>query len=284
MKNILFSFIFLLSATSSKCQNYQSIFGQDSTQWFILEEIIDGAQTRIYNAYDGIDSTMNGHVYMKVLNSSQTTGLIREDTTNGKTWYYSFWTQSEKIIMDLSLQLNDTFFIYPSWMDSIPAVVDSVFLINGKKHIRFDFPLYGFITKFEFIEGTGPNAGITYQGQTNGWSYISENLLCKYTDSTEVYSNLQFNGMCYVSLVGVNDISTKTRVIAYPNPVRRNECLNLEYTTDLIKSVHMFDIFGKELILLNRNQVLITQPSGIYFILVSYLSGKSERIKVTIID
>ncbi|HNQ13422.1 MAG TPA: hypothetical protein PKM16_09475 [Bacteroidia bacterium] len=284
MKKILLSFIFLFSSFTSKSQYYQSLFGQDSTQWFTLTEVIDAALTYRYHTIAGIDSTLNGNVYMKVFNDFQTTGLIREDTVSGKTWYYSLASQSEKIIMDLTLQLGDTFLIHTLWMDSIPVLVDSVFLINGIKHIRLDFPLLSFTTKLEFIEGSGPNAGITYQGETHGWNYISDQLLCKYTDTTQVYANDDFNGRCDVMLIGIPEVSKESKIKVYPNPVKRNQWLNFEYTDDSIRSIQMLDVFGKSDLLLDKNQYRISQPSGIYCILVSYLSGKKERIKLIVIE
>ncbi len=284
MKSTLLILLLVVFSFSGKCQNYQSICGQDSTIWTVLEEIIDGAMTAKYQTKNGVDSILNGYTYKKVFNNYQTRGLLREDTVDGKAWYYSFFTQTENIFMDLSLQLNDTFMIYSPWVSNIPIVVDSVYFINGLKHIRFDFNLFGYVRKFEFIEGLGTNAGIAYQGQTQGWNYISEYLLCKYTDSTKVYENIDYNGMCYVQLVGINEYLNESSTVAFPNPVKRNELLTIRNDMDPVQSIRLRDIFGNSICRLESFQIKMNQAAGIYIIEIVRKSGKRENLKICITD
>jgi hypothetical protein len=278
-RKLLVVFIFALPLFG-KCQGYQSLFGQDSTTWNTLIIIIDGGYTIRYQAT--ADTFFYNNHYKKVSDGYQRTGYIREDTASGKAWYYSVFSNAEKMIMDLSLQLGDTFMIYEPW-DSIPAIVDSVYFTSSGKHIRFDITvIWNDTIKFEFIEGVGPNAGITYQGETFGWNTVSNMLLCKYTDSVQVFSNTLFNGICDIDLIGIKE-HENTLFNIFPNPIRQNESLKIRNSNDQIESIQLIDLPGN-IQYLDPVHLVITQKPGLYFIKINHSSGQSEIQKLVIID
>ena len=185
--------------------------------------------------------------------------------------------------MDLTLQLNDTFTVYTVWQDSIPAVVDSVYLMNGLKHIRFNLNIFSFQNaKFEFIESIGTNAGITYQGETG--VIIPEQLLCKYTDSIRVYANTEFNGQCYVMLSGVPEYFEQHRSAAFPNPINRNNWLNFNNGNVPHQSIQLFDLQGNIIRKESGTQIKMSEPPGLYFIKLIGNSGKLEIVKVIVVE
>jgi hypothetical protein len=274
--------VICISFTTYTSNAYQSIFGQDSTTWTILGEILDGADTYEYKTFTGLD-TINGLVYHEVYFNSSLTGYIREDTVSGKVWYLTGTPQSENLIMDLSLQLNDTFMVYTPSMDSTPAVVNNVFIQNGLKHIEFNIGVFCINQSvyMTFIESIGPNCGIIYQQQPN--ANYSFQLLCKYTDSTQVYSNTDFNGNCYVFLTGIKEF-TKQQNHIFPLPAKSDEWLNVLNETDAVESVNLYDSFGNFIRKYDSGQFIINVPAGVYFIQTINRSHNRSVSKLVVIN
>ncbi len=140
---ILFLTLQSLIPSNIKAQSYSSIYGNDSTKWEIPFCNLDQGIIREQIAIE--DTVVNNNSYKKVgtvgINSidysingniGQTNGLTREDTINGKAWFMGMietvngLDTIEFLIMDLSLNINDTFVIYKSFGDSSIANIDSI--------------------------------------------------------------------------------------------------------------------------------------------------------------
>jgi hypothetical protein len=205
----------LFLAASSKAQ-YQSIFGQNSTEWSELNTNLGWSFSEHFTVSG--DTMVNGLPYKKasLMNFIALPLLLREDTTTGKVWSLSIssnFTQ-EYLIADFSLSLGDTFLVYrPYFLPSIEtAIVDSVYIMSGKKHIRFNYsnPNSNFPFKLMFIEGVGPNFGFWYQPQTFNLFPI---LLCKSKDNVQEYANTVLNGSCTVMGLESNQVQESIRLI-----------------------------------------------------------------------
>jgi len=153
--------IFLLFTVNLSAQ-YQPIYKDTSTYFKITMEVFDAAYGGVELRLDG-DSVVNNLTYKKVYfyNSIKDfVGLMREDSLSAKAWFYGRNDAKERLIMDLDLNVGDTFdissqFFYYTGEDL--AIVDSVTTWNGRKVITFSGNFGGgFISqRLKFIEGLG---------------------------------------------------------------------------------------------------------------------------------
>lgn len=247
MKKILFiKLIVLISALNVWPQGYQSVFDKDTTMWYQAREAIDRIDHIEIKALS--DTIINAKDYKKldvkgILDDSKF--FLREDTTLGKVWIYDLENHMEFLTMDLSLNKGDTFrirnIIYEG-QDSV-AIVDSVYNIDNKKHIRLDYgiQIHNTKDKLTFIEGIGPNAGLIYQLSTlddnNPYSQV---LLCVYKDTIRVYrdekysnENCAFNGN-----VSINNTLPVDDFSVYPNPVFDFFCFSNPFNTHGILEIY----------------------------------------------
>lgn len=252
-------------------QSYQSIFGQDSTQWNINHIIPDYIYTDILLAKG--DTIINQTDYKKLSINNEYQGCLREDVNTGKLWFLS-WNGSEYLIMDLSLEKGDSFDLI-CYQDTIQIHIDSVTNIEGRKVLISDFVLDSFYEneKLRFIEGVGPTNGI-FLASHFGYYPSESYLLCSYLNSELNYSNELFNGECNILEVGISDININHEIKIYPNPIKDIVYFDFNNYPSDFKAILIFDLFGnlkyKEFI--NESLVEINLNSfgkGIYFYKIS---------------
>lgn len=249
MKNALLFSIFVFLTINGWGQ-YKSIFGKSSTTWnSILFGACDAVTTSPITVIG--DSTFRGHNY-KIVNQfsifDTSHGFLREDTLTGKVWFYNKTISKEFLVADLSLNKTDSFKIFTPNLDSSFIFVDTIYFDNGKKHIRFSNSYIQICAPeevFEFIEGTGTNAGLFYNTEWNG-NFINSYLLCHEKDGEKVYGNNLFNDSCFIQSLDVNDVQIFNELEVFPNP-------SSDYVTFRIKD----NINGKyELKIYNSNAQL----------------------------
>ncbi|OFY97931.1 MAG: hypothetical protein A3K10_07100 [Bacteroidetes bacterium RIFCSPLOWO2_12_FULL_31_6] len=218
--------LFLIISLNSANAQYQSLFGTTQTSWNLYSQDMPGdfmdslvvccdtvINSKNYKVVDDykfcFGCNPNPNLFSKVL-------FLREDTTIGKAWQITpDDTINENLIMDLSLTITDSFEVASQFYD-----VDSVYVKNGKKHIRLVGPLYtsSYDEKYTMIEGVGTNIGIGvdffYGGPGN-----SLYLLCSYKDNNVEYQNTHpmYSGYCFL-LTGINENENNIKINVYPNP------------------------------------------------------------------
>ena len=139
---------------------------------------------------------------------------------------------------------KNSIFRSPVKYDTI--IVESVFISEGRKHIRFNYLLdpYGETEYFEFIEGVGTNIGLFYQ---RAFSLISPHyLLCAFKDGIRTYKNQSniFGGQCYIELTGIGfdndsqDNGSDEGMSLFPNPSL--DRLNIHFEEESLKSKNIF--------------------------------------------
>lgn len=115
IKIALSFFLVIINLNSAKAQ-YQSIFGSSQTSWNIIKGNFWGTGTDSLVTVS--DTIINSYTYKKILYydiSSGTTqiesivGYLREDSIQGKAWFFNTEDIAEQLIMDLNLNLGDTF-------------------------------------------------------------------------------------------------------------------------------------------------------------------------------
>jgi hypothetical protein len=195
MKAIATSLLLFISVSIHA--QYQSIFGQNSTEWSELFSNLGFTITN--NCSISGDTTIAGMNYKKVNSSVAMNIFLREDTATGKVWaaFFDLGFQ-ESLVADYSLVPGDTFYIQRlpgPYIDT--AIVDSVYIMSGKKHIVFNYglPWYSGIHRLVFIEGTGSTFGLLFTFAYN----LSPVMLCKSKDNVQEYANTLFNGSCTIT-------------------------------------------------------------------------------------
>jgi hypothetical protein len=259
MKNILIALIVMLSMSDVRSQPYNSIFGNISTSW-------NTKQTQLFGDYtDSLyyvgDTTINSQIFKKfnLYTLGQIlpdyTGFIHEDTLTGRAWYYSTADTNKLLIMDLSLQLSDSFMVndFSSATPSAYYLVDSIYYMSGKKHIRLNYVFQFLPTnqsineKFVMIEGVGTNLGVKYQelGMINFAPY----LLCQYKNSAFDYGNVNPNYVNSCSLLTANKEQTKNslHLEIFPNPTNGLLFIKTNNQNKEIRSLTIYNAIGQNI-------------------------------------
>jgi len=224
MKLIKAIVILSLTINSLFGQSYENLFGSKSTQWEMTignlwrtgttehqitsDTLINGLTNKIITGFESFDA-MNG--------------FIRQDATSEKAWYRNTISLEEYLIMDLSLEVGDSMFIGGVWnADHRFYMVDSIYQMDNRKHVRFDFPI-GFMEneKFTLIEGVVSNMGFRYQDNDfiDGFPTI---LLCTFKNTEKVYGEED----CIFTSVEENEVTSELKL--YPNPVTDELTLRLD--------------------------------------------------------
>lgn len=284
--------LFLMVQLNVATAQYQSLFGDTQTSWNIIKGNMWGIGTDSLVTVS--DTTINSLNYKKILyydiSSSNAqiepiVGFLREDSFQGKAWYFNTTDTTEQLIMDLSLSIADTFYVGGSW-NAYPGYhpVDSIWIESGRKHVRLDlvnsYGAVGHNDKVIFIEGVGTNIGIGYQDV-----YYADNfpyLLCAYKNTDLVYQNAhpEFMGNCNYTTVGVDDYPERSALKIYPNPSSAGE-VTIEYKNENSKylTVAIYSNNGKLMLSQQTTSFENTRvnthdfPAGIYFISIQNEKG-----------
>lgn len=270
----LFTFCCFLKGIS---QDYQSLFGTISTGWNVMTGACDYAHTKIQNVTG--DTSINNLNYKKL---TDTKGFLREDTLLGKAWLYDTISNSEHLIMDLSLEVSDTFYCFDYSWNAYPVIVDSVFYENNRKHVRFGDMMVNqcdfFSTKVSFIEGLGCDAGLEFQGEWMGVYFITATL-CQFKDGERSYHNPRFEFIidsCIIEGGGIEELY-RSEIHVFPNPA--NDFIQLTFNDQQPRTIRIYDQQGRLMKTLSVADIEPQIPvsdlkSGIYFI---QSNGHSQR-------
>ena len=247
----------------------------------------------------------HGVRYMKECAPCFTTyeAYLREDTVLGRLYRYYPRLDTEVLFCDMSLRQGDTFWLpflrvpvtwdyqdaieYLYWEMGKPMVADTVFYLNGRKHIRFayldveeSFFLKGHLGVAEhnhiplaFIEGIGPTYGV---------GNIYENLpilLCVHKDDTLAFMMNEATG-CWLTEAAVPESETKASLSLSPNPAQDFLIVRNHREDDLGGTLLLTDVLGNVLLRKTMNEAealldLQAYSKGSYFI--RYLSPKGTR-------
>ncbi len=156
--------------------------------------------------------------------NAKTYGKLFSSESNDKLFFEDMETQDRYIIMDLSLNVGDTFTMKDEYSQPRNIIVDSVYYEDGKKHIRFDdvigFSSYASVEitlKRCFIEGVGPTWGFCPKEEGTTFfvcKHEGENLFYSYPDTT-LFVNCSFNSNYFGNDVNLIE---KNSLLIWPNP------------------------------------------------------------------
>lgn len=230
-----------LSAMTAQ-EKYRSVFGEKETFYTML--YTNGSMAITDTAFYLKDTVVDDMAYKLFYLGRQGAGLANwhekyiiyetEDKSQiyGKRIFTNIGnnrdTTKEYLIMDLNLEIGDTFVIYEDGKNSDTITVKSIYWDDaGLKHIVFDYEvIYGsfnFHSKdFEFVEGIGTNASLFYQGlQITTYGPGGIGLLCAFKDGAHIYQNDQSEECYYTCFVtGLPEEDDWSHVTIYPNPAQ----------------------------------------------------------------
>ncbi len=284
--------VLLFSFHSSNAQPYQSIFGDSVSAWTCW---YSGLAIGSMNTVTSNDTIVKGEHHKILLwdynvfptSPGKKLGLLKEDTTTGKVWYRSLPNPAngnsylnpardtqDILIMDMSLQLGDTFVAGKvNGLSDTIAIVDSVYIdANNRKHIRFNIRI-SWAFYFEFIEGVGTTLGIAYK-DSNTIYHGAQNggLICAFHNRIDIYSTAykaQLNNKCLPD-VSVGQLNKQAALTIHPNPSTGS--VTIELPTRQQTNVSIADISGRTVYqntISNKQTLqvdLSKQPKGVYII------------------
>ncbi len=277
-------------------QPYQSIFGNNSTEWRCKVKTDNDLVDLRYCIEK--DTIVNNVLYKKLVgcNSDWAGGLLREEINTGIVWYrdvdisgYSPKDTFEMMVLNMNLKVGDSFNIYKVlkyYQIDTFALVDSVKYINGLKHIYLRAQYNAYNEPYTMIEGIGSNLGIRWK-QVQQWSLDGyPYLLCSYKDGQKTaYQNLYYKGDCTFS--NVETIDAERNIVLYPQPATGIVSI-YNSTNHKITKVEIINPMGA-LIKRHSSLTLIKGleiegiPAGYYFIKL-FTSNGNTIVKSMIIN
>jgi hypothetical protein len=245
---IVIAYLFMFRG-ALQAQGYRSLFSDSTTSWLINSNgYCHTTCTRTFSVVK--DTIINALTYKLMFPRI----ALREDTIQGKTWAFNFQKSKEYLVMDLNLNLNDTFKLYSYNDFATNYKVDSIYFLNGIKHLRLNKVIKPCHTitgeKMFFKEGVGPSAGFDYQV-----NWLASYMLCQYKKGQKTSGNTIFNNICYLcDVMSTGEIDGNTNKLqVFPNPA--NDQLNvrtfLEGTIDAGASV--YNSFGQQVFTVTIN-------------------------------
>lgn len=243
MKTYFTLSIILMLSCNLQGQVYESLFGVDSTRWNIT--IVHSGLLQTVSYVTEGDTVLNGQDYTKIgtINQYAYRGYLRQNTTHSKAWFIGHSDTTEYLVMDLDLNVGDSMYFNIPYEEQFYKV-DSVYYLNNRKHIQFDFPTeYLGYPYFTLIEGLVSNLGFTFVDEYAG--VVAEtNLLCAYKDGIQIFD---IGEPCYMQSTSTNEISSKLNLKVFPNPV--DDYMNIEFLEVQVKNYTMYlmDLTGKVL-------------------------------------
>ncbi|MBO7465132.1 MAG: T9SS type A sorting domain-containing protein [Bacteroidales bacterium] len=196
--------------------------------------------------------------------------FVREDTVLGRLYRYYPELDTEVVLCDMSLNKGDTFrlpflpkaYLLPNWREyyynewGYPLVVDTVFYVDGHRHIQFNlikkrssvfYDENGVFKKynlsFSFIEGVGPTYGLGYL-HVSLEPYLPL-MLCLHKDDSIAFILHEPPG-CYHSEAAVKE-PKRTTLTLQPNPAQDYILLRNEDASDLGGEIIITDAIGRVL-------------------------------------
>ncbi len=247
--------IFEIGCSTAVAQPYQPVLSGDSIRWNVLFAVC-GPPFNLYMTLTG-DTIVNSRKYSTIsyIFDYEEYILIREDTLNGRLWYYSERKNRDMLLMDLSLEVGDVFYIHHYPDDSTAFHVDSVYFRNDRKHVRLDKARIIQCTDTDtitFIEGVGPNASFFMQEYYyKEMGSIPFYVLCMYRDGELIhvnnyYANQAYPDPCWILGNSAELINNPgSGIIIYPNPATDRLYVKIENNNDTGAVLTIVDLTGR---------------------------------------
>lgn len=281
MKKLLIFVIFLVSLLN--CNNsataqetiYQPVLVDDTIRWTVPQiSMADGCYLDEMKAFPK-DSGLFELWHKCRYESWNFDGHLRSSEDNAELYFRPVDSEEEFLIMDMNLSANDTFHTQGQYGEPIDLIVDSVFVLDGRKNIRFNDIIGTWFGSYPqqykmFIEGVGPNWGlrereVIYDSPFYFICKHNGDSLC-YAITDQVFENCNFREPCTGD--GIAELEDYSETMIYPNPF--SDIITIECHNAGMQLL-IYDCFGriclKEKCLQKSHQLnMQNYPSGIYII------------------
>lgn len=202
----------LISGLSVWGQPYESVFGEDSTNFFIVYSLGEyGLSTSYSRILPADTATFDGLIYKE---AAYATGqaYLRESEDHSTLWVCIGPCDEDKPeikIMDLNLAEGDSFPLIQferspalRFRDTVLAEVISVQEQGRRKVIELDYDFFfdGRSYKLTFIEGVGPNANFLYPNSSDIGA-----LLCFQKDGDSLFVHPASDSSCTYEVVSIRE-------------------------------------------------------------------------------
>jgi hypothetical protein len=231
---------------------------------------------------------IGGLLYKKAFLDGNHIGWARENAAEGKMWFRWASDGTEALIMDLALEVGDTFDIY--WKENcevyfpeLPVrvpVLDASYQ-DGRKTLTLGWRAGRefFCDTLRFIEGVGPSATLLLQGyfQLSGFPMR----LCKMSKADTLYYEVLPDSLCglIVSVPPAPQAALSVRV--YPNPA--SGAIHVASSLP-VAELQLFSQQGQPLAAAARSTTLAlgSLPRGLYLLRVVLEDGRAVWEKVVV--
>lgn len=260
--------------------NFKSIFGKKSTSWSLVRTTAcDATSSRIVSIQK--DTIFNSHDYKKL----EKYGYLREDTINGKVWFWDISKKKEYLVMDLNLDVGDFFDLIDYKGGVKPIKVLSVDWVNNLKTIRLDVEIRHCVFTantdyLTFVEGSGPSASFDYQQ-----SFYDDNLdkymACHFKDGVKVLGNVVYKDNCYFNYISTKEIyNDETIKMYFQGEKLKIEAESLANDAKIV----FFDVVGNTIYQQNINAlfseiILPELANGVYIAVLFQKEMPSKYLK-----
>jgi hypothetical protein len=292
MRQLLLTFTLLtlfIIAPQLGFTQYKSFFGKEVTSWNRVLHSTDKMGVDSITVLSSDTVRFNNNLYYRVstgnVNVPPFPGprrylhyVVREDITYGRYYQYDTISKTEYLLMDMSLKKGDTFRTNLT-LDTI--VVDSVYFLNGLKHINITNIKYGGSPGF-WTEGVGVLYMTLFTSLNfHGGGYDVLNLACQYKDGSHVYLNSFANPIypdCNVYYyTGIPEETTdKNELNVYPNPAT-DRIIVKGIPSGEQATLKIYDMLGRLLVnneLLSNAHSTAHLPAGMYVAVVQNVQGE----------
>ncbi len=278
--------------------SYQSFFGKNKTEYSLCSirywvnytpkdkriYLTDPCTTDTYT-FNEKEQVFNGKSYKYEIGLHEDSLfkferdiLLREDTVLGRLYRYFPELDTEVVLCDMSLQQGDTFRIawmripsayfpnYAYYEADKPVIVDTVFYVDGVKHIVFQYikhSYWGYNSIFydewegickkndiplSFIEGIGPSYGLGYIMELGYFERCLPLMLCLYKDDSLAFMLHEPTG-CELNVDPKPQIkeAKRTTLTLQPNPAQDYILLRNEDASDFGGEIIITDAIGRVL-------------------------------------
>lgn len=236
---IIVPLLFIFSAQLF-AKEYKPVVKEDTSAWYVAHQQLAGnlMDTLIANGNTGnwVKMYVQGEYYYG--DSALYSGKVKESLLHDKIWYIPPEETDSILVYDMNLEKGDTFML-----QGYPGEVDSVYLKNNRKHIKFNVHTY-WGDSIQFIEGVGPNVSFLYFWEKSG--ILAPYVACKFNNDTHVYvvDNPEHFVGCTFNTSDVRENSGNDfSVQIYPNPF--NDYLKIKGGNNHEFVLKIVDIYGK---------------------------------------
>jgi len=264
---------------------YQPVLSAEKTGYDIQIGVFDAVLVGVLRVQG--DTVINQFTYKKVFITvdpfgESLVGFVRENTDAGKMWFLNKLDDQEYLIMDLELEVDDTFNTFYEYdcYSSGPGIakVVTISMLESRKVITLDRSFGGgFICDtLKFIEGVGPNATLFFQSTTldydaSGFYYRICEMYQEDTLSFPLFSEFD---SC-VSITSASEVLKSDGSFSIvPNPNTGSFVLKNNHPGSSLNNplFTLFDLNGREIVSLTIDGSLSEQqvrlphiPAGLYF-------------------